>query len=188
MTGDKLCMLYVTPSWKEDTKVWHKIGEPLPKKCHLDRSTKKILCTPFWDSKGILYVHFAEGAKKRWMNSVTYVDILDTLKKTIKRKCPGFLRAGVILQQGNTAPHPLRMTKKKIEDLLLKVIMHPANSPDLAPLDYHLFPALKIFLGEKQFASDEELKTTIFQWIKDMGMQFYADGINKLVHRYEKCL
>ncbi len=82
---------------------------------------------------------------------------------------------------------PSRMTEKKIEDLPWEVFMHLANSPDLAPSDHHLFLALKKFLGEKRFTKDEELKTTICQWIKDVGMQFYADGINKLVRRYEKC-
>ncbi len=184
-----LCLVYVVygaiPSQKEDTKVWHKKGEPSPKKCRMDRWTKKILCTLFWDSKGVLYVHFAEGGgKKGRMNSATY----DSLKKRIKGKRPGLLWAEVISQHDNTTPHTLWMTKKKIEDLLWEVFMHPANSPDLAPLNYHPFPALKKFLGEKQFTNDEELKTTICQWMKDVGTQFYADSINKLVHRYEKCV
>ncbi len=81
VTGHELWVLYVTPSRKEDTKVWHKKGEPSPKKCRLDRLMKKILCTPLWDSKGVLYVYFAEGGKTGRMNSATYVDILETLKK-----------------------------------------------------------------------------------------------------------
>ncbi len=122
------------------------------------------------------------------MNSATYVGILNTLKKRIKQKHPGLLRAGVILQYDNNTPHMSQVTEKKIEDLLWEVFMHLANSPDLAPSDYHLFPALKKFLGKEQFANEEELKTTICQWMKDVGTQFYADGLNMLVHRYEKCV
>ncbi len=125
--------------------------------------------------------------KKGQMNSATYVDILDTLKKRIKQKQPGLLRARVIFHY-NTTPHTSQMTEKKIEDLLWEVFMHPANSPDLTLSDCHLFPALKKFLGEKRIVNDENLKTTICQWMKDVGTQFYADGINKLVHRYEKCV
>ncbi len=127
------------------------------------------------------------GRKGR-MNSAMYVDILDTLKKRIKWKRLELLRAGVILQHDNVTLHTSRVTVKKIEDLLREVFMHPTNSPNLAPSDYHLFPALKKFLGEKQFANDEEVKTIICQWMKDVGMQFYADSINKLVRRYNKCV
>ncbi len=72
----------------------------------------------------------------------------------------GIIGDGVILQHDNATLHASRMTERKIEDLLCEVFTHPANSPDLTPLDYHLFPALKKFLGEKWFANDEELKTT----------------------------
>ncbi len=48
-------------------------------------------------------------------------------------------------------------------------------------------PSSKEIFGRKRFANDEELKMTICQWMKDVGAQFYTDGINKLVHRYEIC-
>ncbi len=58
---DKSWLLYVTPSCKEDMKVWHKKGEPSPKKWRFYRSMKKILCIPFWNSKGVLTYTLPKG-------------------------------------------------------------------------------------------------------------------------------
>ncbi len=185
VTGDNSWVLYVTPCLKEDTKVWHKKGEPLPKKCRLDRSTKKILCTPFRDSKGVLCVHFAKGGKTGWMNSAMYVDIPYTLKKRIKGKRPGVLRAGVILQHNNATLHKPQMTEKKIEDVLWEVFMHTANS-SFSHLSSQLWRNFWARNGSQTTRSWRRL--TIYQCTKDVGTQFYTDGINKLVHRYEKCV
>jgi histone-lysine N-methyltransferase SETMAR len=46
-----------------------------------------------------------------------------------------------------------------------EVCEHPAYSPDLAPSDFHLFPKLKEFLGDRRFKSDEEVKDAIKEWL-----------------------
>jgi histone-lysine N-methyltransferase SETMAR len=43
------------------------------------------------------------------------------------------------------------------------VFEHPAQSPDFAPSDFHLFSTLKEFLGGRRFKSDEELKDSVKQ-------------------------
>jgi len=43
---------------------------------------------------------------------------------------------------------------------------HPPYSPDLALSDYHLFLHMKRFLAGKQFHSDEEVKTTVNNWLQ----------------------
>jgi len=187
VTGDESWVLYITPERKEATKVWHKKGDPPPKKCRLDRSTKKILCTPFWDGKGVLSVHFLDSSDGR-MNSEVYCGVLDDLRKKIKRKRPGLLSAKVTLLHDNASCHRSKVTLAKLASFKWELFPHPANSPDLAPSDYHLFPKLKEFLGGKRFTDIDELKKEVLKWFREVGTQFYADGINKLLSRYEKCL
>ncbi|GBO05005.1 hypothetical protein AVEN_23281-1 [Araneus ventricosus] len=60
--------------------------------------------------------------------------------------------------------------------------------PDLAPSDFHLFTAMKKWLGGQHFADDEELKNAVTHWLKSQAAALYAEGIGKWVKRYDKCL
>jgi len=64
----------------------------------------------------------------------------------------------------------------------------PPYSPDLAPSDYHLFLHLKKFLGTKRFDDDDDLKDAVQKWLTSQAAAFYAEGIQKLVPLYGKCL
>jgi histone-lysine N-methyltransferase SETMAR len=46
-----------------------------------------------------------------------------------------------------------------------EVLDHPAYSPDLAPLDYHLFGPLEDALRGSCFTSDEEVKKAVHEWL-----------------------
>ncbi|GBN67283.1 hypothetical protein AVEN_150143-1 [Araneus ventricosus] len=61
-------------------------------------------------------------------------------------------------------------------------------SPDLAPIDFHLFLKLKEFLRGKRFGSDEELGSAVTTWLNQLAVEEYDMGILKLVDRYDKCL
>ena len=65
---------------------------------------------------------------------------------------------------------------------------HPPYSPDLAPSDYHLFLHLKKHLGGKRLQDDDDVKTVVRQWLASQAADFYEEGIQKLVQRYDKCL
>ncbi len=97
------------------------------------------------------------------MNSEKFVAILEDLKK-IKWKCPSLLNLGVILQHNNATPHRSKTTIAKIVALGWSVFLYPTNSPNLVTLDYHLFPKLEQFLGNKRFLNEEELNAMVLKW------------------------
>jgi hypothetical protein len=49
---------------------------------------------------------------------------------------------------------------------------HAAYSPDLAPSNYHLFPALKDHFGGNKFQSDNDVKTAVIQQLQLQGTDF----------------
>jgi len=51
-----------------------------------------------------------------------------------------------------------------------------------------LFPNMKTWLATQRFDDDAELQAGVNEWLKSQAATFYNDGINKLVHRYDKCL
>jgi hypothetical protein len=62
----------------------------------------------------------------------TYVGVLISL----------WLSKVILFLQNNAAPHKAAITHQKSADFHFQVVKQPANSPDLAPSDYYLFPNL----------------------------------------------
>jgi histone-lysine N-methyltransferase SETMAR len=52
------------------------------------------------------------------------------------------------------------------------MLEHPPWRPDLAPSDFHLFPALKDHLSGHKLASDDDVKTAVASWSKSQGTEF----------------
>ncbi|GFU33154.1 mariner Mos1 transposase [Nephila pilipes] len=65
---------------------------------------------------------------------------------------------------------------------------HPPHSPDLLPLDFHAFGSMNEVLLKRQYISDYEVKAATQEWLSGIGWNFFAEGIEKLVPRLEKCL
>lgn len=70
-----------------------------------------------------------------------------------------------------------------IQQPILCNIKHlsPLHSPDLAPNDYHLFTTLKKDFGGKTFDDKGEVR-------KYLALNFYDNGIKKMIPRYTKCI
>jgi histone-lysine N-methyltransferase SETMAR len=88
--------------------------------------------------------------------------------------CHSKLTAGLIvthaavLLHDNACPHAAATTQAMLPELGWEVFEHPAYSPNLAPSDFHLFPALKEFLDGKCFKSDEEVKHAFREWLNGL--------------------
>jgi hypothetical protein len=52
----------------------------------------------------------------------------------------------------------------------------------------HLFLRLKRFLAAERFSSDDEVKTAMQHWVKTLAADFFDEGIQKIVPRYDRCL
>ena len=70
----------------------------------------------------------------------------------------------------------------------LKFVSHLPYSPDFAPCDFHFFPNLRRDLKGLQFITDGEVKDAVKLWIKERPPEFLVDGMEKLVHRWDKCV
>jgi histone-lysine N-methyltransferase SETMAR len=122
------------------------------------------------------------------INSESYCDLLQNhFKPAIRSKCHGLLSSGVLLQHDNARLDTARATAKKIIDLRLECIPHPAYSPDLAPSDYHVFGPLKEALSGKKFSTDDEIKEVVHRWLCSQR-SFNSHGIQALVKRWHTCI
>ncbi len=56
-------------------------------------------------------------------------------------------------------------------------------SPDMVPSDYHLFGSLKEHLGGKRFEDEDEINSTVIEWIDFQPTDFFRRGIHALQER-----
>lgn len=59
----------------------------------------------------------------------------------------------------------------KIGEFGYELIPHPTYSPDLAPCDYWLYRV-----------------QSVSQWMKQTGIDFFAEGIQKIPERWRTCV
>ncbi|UYV67968.1 hypothetical protein LAZ67_5002657 [Cordylochernes scorpioides] len=70
-----------------------------------------------------------------------------------------------------------------MENFKWEIFTHPPYSPELAPSDFHLYPALKWHLGGKHFANDDEVQAKANYWLRRQDTAWYNsadDGKNSL--------
>lgn len=80
---------------------------------------------------------------------------------------------GAYLLQYNALSYLSNATKQLLDSFGGKVL-NPQYCPNLAPLEYHLFPSLKMHMGGKRFSTDEEMERST----KVRGSHFAGDWIN----------
>ncbi|KAJ4452219.1 hypothetical protein ANN_03737 [Periplaneta americana] len=175
------------PKTKHQSMHWRHSGSPVRTKFKQTLSVRKVMCTVFWDRKGILLIDFLPRGET--VNADHYCETLRKLRRAIQNKRRGMLIAEVVLLHDNARPHTARRTAAALTEFGWELFDHPPYSPDLAPSDFHVFLHLRKFLSSgEHFGNDEELKTSVTRWFHSQAAEFYDRGIQKLIPRYDKYL
>ncbi|KAG5319547.1 MOS1T transposase, partial [Pseudoatta argentina] len=113
---------------------------------------------------------------------------IDAFESSLKKKRPLYAQRHdkVILLHDNTRPHVAKPVKTYLETLKWEVLLHPLNSPDIAPSDFHLFRSMAHGLADRRFHSYEEAQKWINSWIASKDMSFFRRGIHVLPERWSK--
>jgi len=178
--GGETLVSHATPESKQQSMEWRHTSSPTKK----TTSTPKIMCTVFWDRKGVLLVDFLPQGST--INAGVCCDTLKKLHHTIQNKWHGMLSRGVVMIHDNTHPHTAAATQNLIMTFGWEQFDHPFYSPDLVPSDFHLFLHLKSFLAGRRF-HDDEVKEAVTMCFASQVVSFYDEGIQKLVQRYDRC-
>jgi len=109
-------------------------------------------------------------------------------KDILKKKRCGKVTKGVLFLHDNALPHWALVSQKKVAYLGFQCLDHTPYSPDLAPLDYHLFPVLKKQLKGRHFSSDAEVIAATETWLDGQPSEFFFSGLHKLDHWAKKCI
>ena len=144
-----------------------------------------MMATVVWDRKRILLTEFK--APRTTITSEVYCEMLHKLRRSIQNKQRGMLSKGVVLLH-NARPHTATRTNALIKLFNWEIFDQPPYSLDPVPSNYHLFTKMKVWLATQRFHTNEEFMDGVKTWLHNLAAQFYEEGLQKLVPRYDKCL
>lgn len=147
---------------------------------------KKTMVTVWWSAAGVIHYNFLEPGQT--ITAESYCEEIDEMYRKLRQQQPALVnRRGPILLHDNARPHVSQITVQKLNALKVEVLPHPPYSPDLSPTDYHLFKHFDNFLTGRTFANQDQAKMAFVDFIESRAPNFFADGINRLVARWQKC-
>lgn len=134
-------------------------------------------------------IHYNFLQPGQTITAESYCEEIDEMYRKLRLQKPALVnRKGPILLHDNARPHVSQITVQKLNELSVEVLPHPPYSPDLSPTDYHFFKHFDNFLTGRTFANHDQAKTAFEEFIESREPSFYADGINRLVLRWQKCI
>ena len=142
VTCDESWIYSYDPETKKQSPKWKHAGSPRPKKARQSKSTHKLLMITFFDSSGMIYMHWVPTGQT--VNTAYYVEGLREFRKRFRRKRPALFKLGQWHFHPDNAPvHNSILFTDYLTKMVIKTVPHPPYSPDLAPCDFCLFPKLR---------------------------------------------
>ncbi len=192
VTGDETWISVQDPESKKESKQWMRKGEPHPQKAMRSHSTKKTMLTLFFDQEGIILQEFLPP--RETICADYYCAILDLLKERIHRKRPlKWVRnqdgdRTFLLHHDNAPSHTANITLAKIGSSGIQMVAHPPYSPDLAPCDFAIFPALKAKLRGVHHRTVQNVRRVAKDVLKNLDPAVYWKALMDLPDRWRKCV
>ena len=160
VTSDESWIYCYGPETKNQSSQWKHAGSPRPKKARQSKCTHKLLMITFFDSTGMIYMHWVPTG--RIVNKEYYVEVLREFGKRFLGKRPALFKSGQWhFQQGNAPVHNSILVTDYLTKMGIKTVPQPSYSPDLALCDFRLFPNLKEKLKGCRHETIEEMKEAV---------------------------
>ena len=83
VTCDESWIYCYDPETKRQSSQWKHAGSPRPKKARQSKSTHKLLMIPFFDSTGMIYMHWVPTGQT--VNREFYIEVLRGFRKRFRR-------------------------------------------------------------------------------------------------------
>ena len=117
---------------EQQSKQWKHPGSPRPVRARLKPRAGKVMATIFWDAEGILLIDYMPKNTK--ITGQYYANRHRQLHDSIKQKCRGKIRRGVLLLHDNAQVHKSRLSMVAIHECGFQLVNHPPFSPDWRPV------------------------------------------------------
>ena len=126
---------------------------------------------------------------QRTVTAKWYTDVwLPQVFSKIQEKRPSTGLRGILLHHDNASSHTANATIAFLEKTPVKLITHPAYSPDMAPCDIFLFPNVKNLMRGHQFPSSEDAVAAYNEELSAMSENEWRGCFQKWLQRMQQCI
>ena len=182
MPCDESWIYCYDPETKRQCSQWKHADSPRPEKASQSKSTHKLLMIPFFDSTGMIYMHWVPTGQT--VNKEYYVAVLIEFRKRFRRKRPALFESGQWhFHLDNTPVHNSILVTDYLTKMGIKTVPQPPNSSDIASCDFCLFPKL----SDCRYETSEEMKEAVTKVIDMLTQEDFHVAFQKLLERY-KCI
>ena len=108
--------------------------------------------------------------------------------QALRKKRPNIDPERIIFHQDNAPGHRADSTMLEINLLGFELLQHPPYSPDLAPLDFRVFPEIKAALRGERFEDARELSIFTQNVVSSFSSDWFRDTYDKWLQRHKKCI
>ena len=170
---------------KRQSSQWKHAGSSRPKKARQSKSTHKLLMIPFFDSTGMIYMHWVPTGQT--VNKEYYVEVLREFRERFCWKRPVLFKSGQWhFYQDNAPVYNSILVTDYLIKMGIKIVPQPPYSPDLPPCDFWLFPKLKEKLRGCHYETIEEMKEVVTKVIDALTQENFHGAFQKLLEQYNK--
>ena len=121
---------------------------------------KKVMVIVWLSAACLIHYSFLNPGKT--ITSEKYAQQIDKMHWKLKCQKPVLVsRKGPILSHNNARLHITQPMLQKLNKFGYKVLLHLQYSPDLSPINYHLFKYLNNFLQRKHFHSQKDTENAL---------------------------
>ena len=183
MLCDESWIYCYDPETKRQSSLWKHAGSPKSKKARQSKSIHKLLMIAFFDSTGMIYMHWVPIGQT--VNKEYYIELLREFRKSFLEKRQALFKSGQWHFHQDYAPvHNTILFKDHLTKNGIKTVPHTLCSPDLAPCDFCLFPKLR----GCRYETIEEMKEAVMKVIDMLTQEDFHGAFEKLLERYNKCI
>ncbi|CAF3108963.1 unnamed protein product, partial [Rotaria sp. Silwood2] len=184
ITSDESWFYYYDPETKRQSQVWVASNDPHPTKVRRQRSVGKHMFANFLMKSGFNTIIPLENGKTVTAKWYANECLTQVLKKVEKHRRLNDL----LIHHDNAPAHRAALTMEYLDIQHVKLMGHPAYSPDLSPCDFWLFPKIKEQLRGKNFQDINELDDAVRTQIDCLQKDDFYQCYEKWFERMNKCI
>ena len=149
MPCDETWIYCYDPETKRQSSQWKHADSSRPKKARQSKSTHKLLMVPFFDSTGMIYMHWVPTGQT--VNKEYYVEVLREFRRRFLGKGLSLFKSGQWhFHQDNAPVHNSIFVTDYLTKMGIETVPHPPYSPNLVPCDFWIFPKLRDNWGDEK--------------------------------------
>ena len=142
---------------------------------------------PFFNSEGI--VHHEYTPDSQTINKEFYMEVLQSLRLSVRQKQPEKWRDGNWILHHNNAPaHTSHLVQQFLAKHGTAQLRQPPYSPDLTPCDFFLFPRLKKVMKGHRFEAMEDPKRNSTKTLLNISKEEFAKCFQQWQKHWAKCV